>query len=171
MGTPMKKLQTMLALLATLLLAAAAQAQQAGEVTFASGDVSAERQPAVALAKGDAVLVSDAVVTGSASRAQLLMTDGAKIAIRPDTRIVIDEYVYAAAAAAGSSVTSSDDSSVISLVKGGFRSITGAIGTDNPQNYEVRTAVGVLGIRGTNFALLLCGNCNSAVSGWAPCPL
>lgn len=162
MGTQMNKLQTMLAVLATLILAAAAQAQQAGEVTFASGDVSAERQPAVALAKGDAVLVSDAVVTGSASRAQLLMTDGAKIAIRPDSRIVIDEYVYAAAAPAGSSVTSSDDSSVISLVKGGFRSITGAIGTDNPQNYEVRTAVGVLGIRGTNFALLLCGNCNSA---------
>ena len=90
------------------------------------------------------------------------MSDGAKIAIRPDSRIVIDEYAYAAAAPAGSAVSTTDDSSVISLVKGGFRSITGAIGKDNPQNYEVRTAVGVLGIRGTNFALLLCGNCDQA---------
>ncbi len=144
------------------LLAGPAHAQDAGSVTFATGDVSAERQPAVALAKGDVVRSSDVVVTGSASRAQLLMSDGAKIAIRPESRIVIDEYVYAAAASAGATVSSSDDRSVISLVKGGFRSITGAIGKENPQNYEVRTAVGVLGIRGTNFALLLCGNCNTA---------
>ena len=116
----------------------------------------------ITLAKGDAVLASDAVITAAAARAQLLMSDGAKIAIRPDSRIVIDEYVYAAATATGSAVSSTDDSSVISLVKGGFRSITGAIGKDNPQNYEVRTAVGVLGIRGTDFAVLLCGNCNTA---------
>ncbi|MGI9271095.1 MAG: FecR family protein [Woeseiaceae bacterium] len=158
----MNKLQRMLVLLTACTVTGTAHAQEAGSVTFASGDVSAERQPAVALAKGDAVFSSDAVVTGSASRAQLTMSDGAKIAIRPDSRIVIDEYVFAAANSAGTAVSTSDDSSVISLVKGGFRSITGAIGKDNPQNYEVRTAVGVLGIRGTNFAVLLCGDCNSA---------
>ncbi|MDA0706253.1 MAG: FecR family protein [Proteobacteria bacterium] len=149
-------------LIAVLVLANPALAQDAGLVSFASGDVSAERQPAVALAKGDVVRSSDAVITGAASRAQLAMSDGARIAIRPDSRIVIDEYVYAAATSGTAAVSSSDDSSVISLVKGGFRSITGAIGKENPQNYEVRTAVGVLGIRGTNFAVLLCGNCNSA---------
>ena len=158
----MNKTHTLLVLLANILLASAAHAQNAGSVTFASGDVSAERDPAVALAKGDAVLSSDAVITAAAARAQLTMSDGARIAIRPDSRIVIDEYVFAAAAPAGTTVSSSDDSSVISLVKGGFRTITGAIGKDNPQNYEVRTAVGVLGIRGTNFAVLLCGSCNSA---------
>ena len=147
---------------AVFALTGPAQAQDAGSVTFVTGNVSAERQPAATLAKGDAVLASDAVITAAAARAQLLMSDGAKIAIRPDSRIVIDEYVYAAATATGSAVSSTDDSSVISLVKGGFRSITGAIGKDNPQNYEVRTAVGVLGIRGTDFAVLLCGNCNTA---------
>ena len=135
-----------------LAFASPANAQDAGLVSFATGDVSAERQPAVALAKGDAVRASDAVVTGSASRAQLLMNDGARIAIRPDSRIVIDEYVYAAATSGGAAVIRSSDSSVISLVKGGFRTISGAIGKENPANYEVRTAVGVLGIRGTNFA-------------------
>lgn len=162
MGTEMNKSKLTLLLISTLLVASPCLAQNAGMVSFASGDVSAERQPAVALAKGDAVQSSDAVVTGSASRAQLLMADGARIAIRPDSRIVIDEYVYAAASSGTAAVSSIDDSSVISLVKGGFRSITGAIGKENPQNYEVRTAVGVLGIRGTNFAVLLCGSCNSA---------
>jgi hypothetical protein len=162
MGTEMNKRTILTAVLAIVFSAGSAHAQNAGSVTFLTGDVSAERQPAVTLAKGDAIFSSDAVITGSASRAQLLMSDGAKIAIRPDSRIVIDEYEYAAASSSGAAVSSTADSSVVSLVKGGFRSITGAIGKDNPQNYEVRTAVGVLGIRGTNFAVLLCGSCDSA---------
>ena len=140
-----------------------AHAQDAGTVSFATGDVTAERQPPVPLVKDDAVLADDAVVTGDASRAQLLMIDGARIAIRPNSRVQIEEYVHAAATP-GTTITSSDDKSVMSLVKGGLRSITGAIGKDNPQNYEVRTPVGVLGIRGTDYALLLCiADCD-----WAP---
>ena len=141
-------------------------ATDAGTVTFATGSVTAERAPAATLAKGDAVLTEDNVITGAASRAQLLMIDGAKIAIRPNSRLVIEEYVYdSGQAAPGSSAvtTGSDNSSVMSLVKGGFRTITGAIGKEDPSDYEVRTAVGVLGIRGTDFALLLCtGDCNDA---------
>ena len=160
MGTEMNKRTPGIVFIALVLFASQALAQDAGSVSFASGDVTAERQPATKLAKGDTVFATDAIITGAASRAQLVMSDGAKIAMRPDSRIVIDEYVYAAATSTGSAVSTTDDSSVISLVKGGFRSITGAIGKDNPQNYEVRTAVGVLGIRGTNFAVLLCGNCD-----------
>ena len=170
----MNKYCACLALIPALVLLSTAQAQDAGSVTFVSGDVSAERQPAVVLAKGDAVLASDAIITGAASRAQLLMVDGAKIALRPNSQIVIDEYVYAAAAASGAAViSSSDDSSVVSLVKGGFRTITGAIGKENPSNYEVRTAVGVLGIRGTVFAVLFCrADCGFApgVSAGSPVP-
>ncbi len=167
MGTEMNKRTPKIVFVALVLCAIQVHAQNAGTVTFATGIVTAERQPAATLAKGEPVFTSDAIITGAASRAQLRMSDGAKIAIRPESRIVIDEYVYAAAAPAGSAVSATDDSSVISLIKGGFRSITGVIGKDNPQNYEVRTAVGVLGIRGTTFAVLLCGNCDEA-PGVAP---
>ena len=148
-----------------LVAASTAYGADAGSVTFATGSVSAERQPAESLAKGDTVVVTDFVITAAASRAQLLMIDGARLAIRPNSRLQIDEYVYASApAAVGSAVVSSDDnSSVISLIKGGFRTITGAIGKQDPADVEVRTAVGVLGIRGTDFAVLLCiGDCNTA---------
>ncbi|MEE8425950.1 MAG: FecR family protein [Woeseiaceae bacterium] len=171
----MNRQNATLALIAVFVLATPAHAQEAGSVTFVSGDVRAERQPIVTLMKGDSVLANDTIITGAASRAQLLMIDGAKIAIRPDSRIVIEEYAYAAAASGTGSATvsSSDDSSVIRLVKGGFRSITGAIGKENPSNYEVRTAVGVLGIRGTDFAVLFCSSdCGSApgVSAGSPVP-
>jgi hypothetical protein len=159
MGTEMNKPNTIVAFLAVCLLANTVHAQEAGSVSFVSGDVSTERQSTIVLAKGNTVLSGDAVITGTTSRAQLSMSDGARIAIRADSKIVFDEYAYAAA---GTSSSPSDGRSVISLVKGGFRSITGAIGKDNPQNYEVRTTVGVLGVRGTNFAVLLCGSCESA---------
>ena len=146
-----------------LALMTAVQAQEAGSVTFATGDVSAEREPPVPLVKGDTVLADDAIVTGDASRAQLQMIDGAKIAIRPNSPLQIEEYVYAAATPSAT-ISASEDKSIMNLVKGGFRSITGAIGKDSPKNYEVRTPVGVLGIRGTDFAMLLClGDCD-----WAP---
>jgi hypothetical protein len=111
MGTKMKKRMPKIVFVALLLCAFQAHAQDAGTVSFATGDVSAQRQPAIPLAKGDTVLASDAIITGAVSRAQLLMSDGAKIAIRPDSRIVIDEYAYAAAAPAGSAVSATADSS------------------------------------------------------------
>lgn len=149
-------------ILALILAAASAQADDAGSVLFSKGTVTAQRGSVIALTKGDSVLSSDTITTGDTSRAQLLMIDGAKIAIRPNSEIRIDEYAYAAASP--TVVEASNDRSVISLVKGGFRTITGAIGEENRSNYEVRTAVGVLGIRGTDFAILLCGgDCN-----WAP---
>lgn len=142
-------------------------AADAGQVIFATGSVMAERTPPVALAKGDAVLVDDTVATGEASRAQLLMVDGAKIALRPNSRLRIEEYAYPGGAAAmpgQAVVTTSADRSVTSLLKGGFRTITGVIGKDYEQSYEVRTPVGVLGIRGTDYAAVFCrGDC-----GWAP---
>ena len=155
-------------LLLLALLAGTAAAQDAGTVTFATGTVTAERESAVALTRGDTVLAGDTVVTGDASRAQLAMIDDARIAIRPNSRIHVAEYAYVPPGnAAGPAVVTSDgNSSVLNLVKGGFRTITGAIGKEDPSDYEVRTAVGVLGIRGTDFAVLLCsGDCDTAPDG------
>ena len=137
-------------------------AQDAGSVLFARGDVTAERQPPEPLAKGDAIRTADTIVTGAASRAQLLMIDGAKIALRPNSRFAIIEYEYTPPTAA--TVSGNDDTGVMELVKGGFRTITGAIGKEADDEYEVRTAVGVLGIRGTDYTAVFCnGDCNPPV--------
>ncbi len=147
------------------LLAATAIAQDAGTVIFATSGVTAERVPPVALVKGDSVRVQDTIVTEDSARAQLLMIDGAKIALRPGSRLKIEEYAFGTdTAAAASAVTTSGDRSVTSLLKGGFRTITGAIGQQDQEDYEVRTAVGVLGIRGTDYSAVFCnGDC-----AWAP---
>ena len=157
-----------LAMLAMFAISAVqtAEANEAGKVIFAKGPVSAEREPPVPLAKGDAVLTADTVVTGEAARAQLLMLDGAKVAIRPNSRLLIEEFLFPSGEVAedGKPVASaSGDRVVFRLIKGGFRSITGAIGKDKEDEYEVRTPVGVLGIRGTDYTVVLCqGDCDSA---------
>jgi hypothetical protein len=150
-------------LVAMLCLADNASATPAGSVIFAKGPVTAQREPSVALTKGDEVLVEDTVVTGAAGRAQLLMLDGAKIAIRPNSRLRIEEFSF---------TESSGDKSVTSLFKGGFRTITGAIGKADETAYEVRTPVGVLGVRGTDYMAVFCrSDCTRAPGVSASDPL
>jgi len=152
------------AFLLASMLVAVSHATPAGSVIFAKGAVTAERAPPVSLAKGDAVLVEDTISTGAAARAQLLMLDGAKIALRPDSRLKIEEYAYGSGAAEKqANIATVSERSVTSLIKGGFRTITGVIGKADETAYEVRTPVGVLGIRGTDYTAVLClGDCESA---------
>ena len=160
------KRNLLLVFIIVMAVAAEARATDAGSVLFATGPVTAEREPPVALARGDIVVVGDTIATGVAARAQLLMLDGAKVAIRPYSRFRIEEFNYSGPDVDDGQVviSSNDERSVSSLLKGGFRTITGAIGKEHEANYEVRTPVGVLGVRGTDYTAVYCsGDCN-----WVP---
>jgi adhesin transport system outer membrane protein len=63
------------------------------------------------------------------------------------------------------------DQLVVRLVKGGLRAVTGRLGArGNPDAFEVRTPVGSIGIRGTEFEMIYCeaGDCDPALL--APLP-
>ena len=111
------------------------------------------------LGQGDAVFVSDTVTTGDKSFAVLQFIDGAKVTVRPNSIMLIEEYAY----------TGSDqDAARLSLVEGGLRVITGAMAKSHPDSYKVKTPVALMGVRGTEFAVMLCGDqiCDEAeVSG------
>jgi len=63
--------------------------------------------------------------------------------------MLIEEYAY----------TGSDqDAARLSLVEGGLRVITGAMAKSHPDNYKVKTPVALMGVRGTEFAVMLCGD-------------
>ncbi len=148
-----------LALNADLALAAA------GKVLFASGEVQVERNGSRPLAAGDSVENGDVIVTGAKARAQLLMADGARIALRAGSRFRIDELTLPASVRAPgqASATAQEGSSIATLLKGGFRTSTGSIGKTDPKAYAVRAPVGVLGIRGTDYTMVLCqGDCTDA---------
>jgi hypothetical protein len=132
------------AVLALLAMPFAAQAaDEAGTVLVAFGDVKAvdaagkER----ALARRAAVYGGDTLVTGARGSAQVRFTDGSIMALKANTKFRIDEYRYQGNA--------ESDSSIYSLIVGGFRTLSGAIGKTNKSAYQVKTPVATIGIRGT----------------------
>jgi hypothetical protein len=96
-----------------------------------------------ALEKGGEVRSGDKVVTSEGALVQLKLNDGGFMSVRSGTELVIDRFVYDEKAPANSNF-------LVSLVRGGFRSITGLIGRTNPNAYQIRAGTATVGIRGTD---------------------
>lgn len=130
-----------------LLLAAYAGAVfgAAGNAQFVIGDVKLISKAGVtrALVKGGEVDEGDRIVTAAGASAQIKMVDGGFIAVRPNTDMRFDAYHY-------SGKDDGKESAIISLLQGGFRTITGIIGHTNKKNYLIKTDTATIGIRGTD---------------------
>ena len=95
------------------------------------------------LEKGGEVHAGDRIVTGENALVQLRLNDGGYMSVRAGTDMVIDRFVY-------DEKDASKSNFLVSLLKGGFRSITGLIGRTNPNAYQIRAGTATLGIRGTD---------------------
>jgi len=154
----MKTFSRVLALtsLAALLSASAfaIAAENAGMVVASRGEVIAMADGGSReLKQGDFIYVSDEIMTSNRSFAVLQFVDGAKVTVRPDSTMLVESYLYNG---------DENDEATLSLVSGGLRVITGAMAKTNPENYKVRTPVALMGVRGTEFSVMLCGDqvCN-----------
>jgi hypothetical protein len=128
----------------------------AGRAIFVFGDakVSSADGSLQQLSKNSEVDNGDLIITGSNGVVQLRMIDKAFIAIRPNSEFKIEEYQLGA--------TKEEDTGFFSLLKGGFRAITGAIGRRLKSAYRVGTTVATIGIRGTDYTARLCNkDCNT----------
>jgi hypothetical protein len=85
---------------------------------------------------------TDLVTTELASKAQIRMADGGMIALKENSELLIANYEFNAVDQTGSVV--------LELVKGGLRSVTGAIKSEKG-NYQLKTPIGSIGIRGTHY--------------------
>jgi hypothetical protein len=105
------------------------------------------------------VLQGDQITTASDAEILLRMTDGTVLAIRPNTNLIVSEYHF-------DNKDSSRDNFLMKLVKGGLRTVTGAIGKKNPQKVRFNTPTATIGIRGTDFEVaVLDQNKNNAEAG------
>lgn len=117
----------------------------AGQVQFVNGSVQATTEAGKShqLLKGDEVNEGDTLTTTVAASAQIKMQDGGLIALRPDTKLKIDNFKF-------NGQQDGSEKSFFTLLKGGFRAVTGFIGQLNKSNYRITTATATLGIRGTD---------------------
>jgi len=127
---------------------AAMAADNAGMVVASRGEVIAmSNGGSRELKQGDFVYVDDEIMTSNRSFAVLQFVDGAKVTVRPDSTMIVETYLYNG---------NDEDAATLSLVSGGLRVITGAMAKSNPENYKVRTPVALMGVRGTEFSVMLC---------------
>ena len=124
-----------------------------GEVTHLSGAVVARRADGGSrvLSMKSTVAEGDIVITADSSYARIKWSDGGEIVMRPGSQLKIDAYKYEEGNPQG-------DNIVLSLIKGGMRSVTGLLGRRNPGQFKIGTPNATIGIRGTHFGVLMCSN-------------
>lgn len=127
------------------LFSTTAYAGIAGYTQFVNGSVKITNSVGQTrtMQKGDVVHESDTVITSKGASAQIKMRDGGFIAIRPDSQLKFDSFIF-------SGEQDGNERSFFSILKGGIRAITGLIGQKNKSNYRIGTSAAAIGIRGTD---------------------
>ena len=143
----------MLAFLLLVPLTLQAQSDQlAGSVKLLKGRATATSVSGDIrnLRKGSRLFANETVSTASGSYSRLQMNDETWIMLRPDSRFYVESVEF--------EPETGDGNGFFSLLKGGFRAVTGLIG--EKLNYRFSTTVATIGIRGTDFMARLCnGDC------------
>lgn len=121
----------------------AAEPLRIGAAGGVAGSVSAAAPGAAAraVASGAQIFHKDAVSTDAKGRLQVMLLDETIFTIGPDSRIVLDEFVYDPFTSVGK-VTAE-------VTKGVFRFVSGKTARRSPEGLKVKLPVGTLGIRGT----------------------
>jgi len=145
-----------------LLLSSTSAFAEAGRVVFRLWRSTAEDINGVTrkLSKRSQVDSGETIRTSSRSLVQMRMIDKAFIALRSNSEVKIESYSLGAA--------KEQDTGIFSLLRGGFRAVTGIIGKRLRSAYKMRTPTATIGIRGTDYTARLCNqDCNQAFGNLA----
>ena len=134
----------------SLLVPALVQAQDnAGNVLRVTGraTITSPDGQIRKIEKGAQLKSTDIISTGARSHVRMKLEDESYIMVRPDSRVSIDDFKFIRK-------NEEENRGFFSLLKGGFRVITGLI--KDKKKYKYRTTVATLGIRGTEFSVRVC---------------
>jgi hypothetical protein len=153
----MTKLTTSLfgiAALVILFTSFASADEVAGKIGYMSGGLIARHADGTFKIMGpkSEVKTGDNLETAENSFAQVLMNDGTKMTLRPNSNVKIEEYHF-------KKETPTEDNAVLHLLKGGFRTVSGLISKrGNFDAYKLRAMTATIGVRGTDFTTRLCAD-------------
>jgi hypothetical protein len=121
-----------------------AQDAPAGTVQRTEGFVRLVGTNERTAAAGTLIREGDRMITTPNSDAVVKLADGAVIAVRANSELVFAQQRFNVR-------DPKDSSSVMELVRGALRQVTGLIGKTQPSNVRVQTATATIGVRGTDF--------------------
>ena len=109
-----------------------------GEAFVQRGDQALPARDGMRLAEGDLLR------TGPDGRLGVLLRDDTRLSLGPDSEIRIDRFVFAPA--------QGNLALVLRMLRGAATYVSGKIAQLSPGAVRVETPVGIVGIRGTQFA-------------------
>lgn len=139
-----------------MLTPAGVKGEVVGRVVWVKGTFTASLKmpeatnPPRPLEKSSAIYLHDTLETDKQSEAQIVFSDNTLMTFRPASKFYIDQYEYHPDAK-----TKSVGKYIMNLLEGGFRTITGIIAKANPNDYQVNTPVATIGVRGTDYTLVI----------------
>jgi len=136
-----------LAMIPTISFAAEDLPVPVGRVVWVKGVLKATmaNQEVRTLKKASIIYLHDTLTTDDKSEAEIGFTDNSLMTFRPSSTLFINEYEYKPKA------KNSVGKYILNLIQGGFRTITGMVAKQNPNNYSVNTPVATIGVRGTEY--------------------
>jgi hypothetical protein len=121
-----------------------------GSVKTAQGGAAVRRgADTTPLREGMHLLLNDILQTAADGRLGVILQDGTRISLGPNTELKIDQFVY--------QPVEGKFGLLLRLGRGMLAYISGKIAQFSPESVSVQTPVGVLGLRGTHFAVSIEG--------------
>jgi hypothetical protein len=122
-----------------------AKTKKVGVVIESNGSVVAVDKNKVSrkLNIASTIFIGDKVITGEDGFVRLRMVDDAVLELHCYSIMVIEDYA----------INTANRRSILNLLQGSLRKITGKIGKQSADTYELKTPVASIGVRGTEYAL------------------
>lgn len=135
---------------AWLALPVLAEENVAGSVKTAQGGSAVHRgADTIPIQAGMHLLVNDVIETAADGRLGIILQDGTRLSLGPNTELKIDSFVY--------EPVNAKFALLLKMARGVMVYVSGKIARFSPESVSVETPVGVLGLRGTEFAVALDG--------------
>ena len=148
-----------LLLFSLVLNSAWAANERLGKTILARGSIMADRGAKQdALKRLSPVFRQDTLRSGNNARAQFRMVDNALINLQQNSVLKLRKYALKSA--------NGDGNVLLELISGGLRTITGSIGKQNKKDYQLRTPIATIGIRGTMYEVEMMLNGGMYVGTW-----
>lgn len=117
-----------------------------GSIKAVQGNCSVQRgAETLAATEGMHLLERDALITGSDGHLAVIMRDGTRLSLGPDTKLSIVQFAY--------SPIDKKFALLLDLGRGILAYVSGKIASFSPEAVRVQTPVGSIGLRGTKFVV------------------
>ena len=141
-------MKVMLLFLAPLVLQAQAAVLVVGSVKIVHGGASIHRGAQVIPAvEGAHLLANDRLQTAADGSLGVILQDGTRASLGPNTSLEIDHFIYEPA--------KGHFEMFLRLLRGVMVYVSGKVAQFSPRSVRVETPVGIVGLRGTELAISL----------------